>query len=425
LLADARERAAAWEPDLGAVVSEVDRPAEPGTAGGPLHGAVLGIKDLMAVAGAPLLRGAPALADPAPSEHDATAVARLAAAGASLAWTLQTHPLAFGIICPQTANPRATDRVAGGSSGGLAAAVAAGFVHGGLGTDTGGSVRIPAACCGVVGLKTTRGRVPLTGVADLAWSLDTVGPLAATVADAALLLDVVSGFDPADPVSEPVAPPPERDPSAPLRVGIPAQVASARMDDDVRSVWLGAVTALVEAGHRALPIDLPLLDGAHVSNGRVLAAEAAAVHEAALRERPDAFDPTVRPRLEHGLGLSAVEVARARRHGMLLRAQIWEAFAQVDVLCTPTLPCRVPPVGADEVVVGGERESVVAAMTRLTNPWNLTGVPAGSVPAGRDRDDAPVGVQVVGAWWDEPTVLRAMAALEEAVGGPWPAQAPR
>jgi aspartyl-tRNA(Asn)/glutamyl-tRNA(Gln) amidotransferase subunit A len=184
LLDDACTRAAAWEPDLGAVVTEVRR-LRPGaqTAGRPLHGAVLGIKDLMAVAGTPRLLGAPELAEPAPRADDAVAVARLADAGASIAFTLQTHPLAFGIITPQTGNPRAPGKVAGGSTGGVAAALAAGFIHGGLGTDTGGSVRIPAACCGVVGLKTTRGRVPLTGVADLAWSLDTVGPLAATVAD--------------------------------------------------------------------------------------------------------------------------------------------------------------------------------------------------------------------------------------------------
>lgn len=424
LLTDARARAARWEPDLGAVVSVVERPAEPGTAHGAVHGAVLGIKDLMAVEGAPLLLGAPSLADATPQERDATAVARLAAEGATIAWTLQTHPLAYGIICPQTANPRAPGRVAGGSSGGLAAAIAAGFVHGGIGTDTGGSVRIPAACCGVVGLKTTRGRVPLTGVADLAWSLDTVGPLAAAVADVELLLDVISGFDPADPVSEPIAPPPDRDHSSPLRIGIPVQVASARMDDDVRGVWLRAVEAAASEGHAVVPVDLPLLDGAHVSNGRVLAAEAAAVYEHLLREAPESFDPTVRPRLEHGLGLSAVEVARARRHGMRLRAQVWEAFTQVDVLCTPTLPCRVPPVGAEEIEVGGEAESVVAAMTRFTNPWNLTGMPAGSLPAGRDAEGRPVGVQVVGAWWDEPTVLRAMHVLEDALGGPWPCQEP-
>jgi aspartyl-tRNA(Asn)/glutamyl-tRNA(Gln) amidotransferase subunit A len=419
LLADARQRAAAWEPALGAVVTALDRlPA----ADGPLRGAVLGIKDLMEVAGAPLGLGAPPLADPTPREADATVVARLADAGGTLAWTLQTHPLAYGIITPQVANPRADGRVAGGSTGGVAAAIAAGFVHGGTGTDTGGSVRIPAACCGVVGLKTTRGRVPLTGVAALAWSLDTVGVLAGSVDDAWRLLDVASGPDPDDPVSEAPPPPPARDPDAPLRVGIPTHTAAARMDDDVRAVWLGAVEALQAAGASVRPVELPQLEGANAANGRILAAEAAAVWGAVFREEPERFHPSIRPRIQRGLDMAGPELALAHRHGAHLRAQLRAAFAAVDVLCTPTLPLRVPPVDTDGIDVGGEVEDVVAAMTRFTNPWNLTGVPAGSVPAGRDRDGAPVGVQVVGAWWDEAAVLDAMAIIEEATGGPWAAE---
>jgi aspartyl-tRNA(Asn)/glutamyl-tRNA(Gln) amidotransferase subunit A len=235
-------------------------------------------------------------------------------------------------------------------------------------------------------------------------------------------LDVITGFDAADPVSEPPVDPPPRDPDAPLRVGIPAQVANARMDDDVRAVWLQAVELLADNGARIVPIDVPLMDGANKANGQILAAEAAAVHGETLRERPEAIDPSVRPRLQLGAELSATTVALARRHGVALRAQVWEAFAHVDVLCTPTLPCRVPEVGAAQIEVGGEEESVVAAMTRFTAAWNLTGMPAGTVPAGRDRNGAPVGVQLAGAWWDEPTVLRAMAALESGLGGPWAAE---
>jgi aspartyl-tRNA(Asn)/glutamyl-tRNA(Gln) amidotransferase subunit A len=421
LLRDARARAAAWEPALGAVVTALERTP---VAGGPLHGAVLGIKDLMEVAGAPLGLGAPDLADPTPRTADATAVARLAAAGGTLAWTLQTHPLAYGIIAPQVANPRAPGRVAGGSSGGVAAALAAGFVHGGLGTDTGGSVRIPAACCGVVGLKTTRGLVPLTGVAALGWSLDTVGVLAATVADAALILDEIAGHDADDPVSEP-APPhlvAGPDPAAPLVIGVPTQVAQARMDDDVRAVWLRAIELLGAAGARVRPVELPQLDGANVANGRILAAEAAAVWEEAFTADPDRFHASIRPRLQRGLDARAVDVARARRHGTLLRAQLRSVLADVDVLCLPTLPCRVPPIDTDELLVGGKQEDVVAALTRFSNPWNLTGVPAGSVPAGRDRDGAPVGVQIVGPWWGEGRVLAAMAVIEAGSGGPWAAE---
>jgi aspartyl-tRNA(Asn)/glutamyl-tRNA(Gln) amidotransferase subunit A len=419
LLEDARTRADAWEPGLGAVVTPLDRVS---ATSGPLQGAVLGIKDLMEVAGAPLGLGAPALADPTPRTEDATVVARLAAAGSSIGWTLQTHPLAYGIIAPQVANPRAPGRVAGGSTGGVAAALAAGFVHGGVGTDTGGSVRIPAACCGVVGLKTTRGLVPLTGVAALAWSLDTVGVMAADVADTALLLSVVAGEDPDDPISQPAPPRPPRAPGAPLRVGIPAQVAAARMDDDVRAVWLRALEALRAAGATVRPVDLPQLEGANAANGRILAAEAAAVHGATFAEEPERFHPSIRPRLQRGLDMPAVDLALAHRHGAHLRHQLRRTFVDVDVLCTPTLPCRVPPVDTEDLIVGGEPEHVVPAMTRFTNPWNLTGVPAGSVPAGFDRDGAPVGVQLVGAWWTEDVVLEAMAAVEAGTGGPLPAE---
>jgi aspartyl-tRNA(Asn)/glutamyl-tRNA(Gln) amidotransferase subunit A len=417
LLADARARADAWEPDLGAVVTRLERL---GGGTGPLAGAVLGIKDLMEVSGAPLGLGAPALADPTPRESDATVVARLAEAGATLAWTLQTHPLAYGIITPQVANPRAPGRVAGGSTGGVAAALAAGFVHGGTGTDTGGSVRIPASCCGVVGLKTTRGLVPLSGVAALAWSLDTVGVLAASVDDVTALLDVMAGPDPDDPVSE-EAPPPVP-PSGVLRVGVPTQVAGARMDDDVRAAWLGAVDVLRRSGAEIRPVDLPQLDGAQTANGRILAAEAAAVWGAVFAEEPERFHPSIHPRLERGLAMPATDLARAHRHRAHLAAQLRGAFRDVDVLCTPTLPCRVPPVDTDMIDVGGKGEDVVMAMTRFTSPWNLTGVPAGSVPAGRDRDGAPIGVQVVGPWWGEAAVLTAMRLVEGGAGGPWPAE---
>lgn len=419
LLDDARARAATWEPHLGAVVAEIERePVE-----GPLHGAVLGIKDLMAVAGVPLGLGAPELADPRPQERDATAVARLVAAGATLAWTLQTHPLAYGIITPQTRNPRSPDRVAGGSTGGVAAAIAAGFIHGGLGTDTGGSVRIPAACCGTVGLKTTRGLVPQTGVAALAWSLDTVGVLADTVDGAAALLEVVAGPDPEDPANEP-APPSIPRPAGPLRVGVPSHTVDARMDEDVRAVWHSALEALRSTGAKVLPVELPHLEGANLANGRILAAEAAAVWGEVFERHPDRFHPTIQPRLRAGLEQPAVTLARALRHRTELAAELRAAFAEVDVLCTPTLPCRVPAVGREDLVVGGEPEHVVPALTRFTNPWNLTGVPAGSVPAGRDSDGAPVGVQLVGPWWGEPRVLAAMKVLETELGGPWPTANP-
>lgn len=395
-------------------------PPVTGAAGGSLSGMVVGIKDLLAVAGVRRTCGAPDLTAAAPQDTHATAVARLLGAGATVVATLALHQFAYGIVSPQVDNPRAPGRVAGGSSGGSAAALAAGIVQGSLGTDTGGSVRIPAACCGVVGLKTTRGLVPLTGVQPLAPSLDTVGPMARTVRETALLLEVIAGHDPADDYSMAAPPPVEPPPVERLRVGVPNQTRSACMDEDVRAVWMATLDDLAAAGATMVDVDLPTLDGAAAANGRILGAEAAVVHADDLDAHPDRFWPDVRSRLERGRSLQGTEAAVAYQHAARLRARLRQTFAHVDVLVTPTLPCRAPTVGTDPVVVGGETEAVVSAMTRFTNPWNLAGVPAGSVPAGSDGARGPVGVQVVGPWFAERAVLAVMATIEQCRGGPWP-----
>jgi aspartyl-tRNA(Asn)/glutamyl-tRNA(Gln) amidotransferase subunit A len=420
VLAVAGERAAAWEPWLGATVYPADRV---GATAGPLAGVVAGVKELIAVAGIPRTCGAAAfLGHPTPEKSDATVVARLVKAGASLLATLASHALAYGIVTPQTRNPRAPGRIAGGSSGGSAAALAAGIVQLALGTDTGGSVRVPAACCGVVGLKTTRGLVPLTGVADLAWSLDTVGPLARSVADVELALDAIAGFDPADPESRdtPLLPPPAR----PVRIGVPRQLDDMPVDADVRRVWRATLDDLAAADAALVAVDVPRLVEGSDENGVVIAAEAAAVHGERFAGQAHLLPESTRVRLARGVELAASRAARARRFGALLRADLRRLFADVDVLCTPTLPCRVPTVDTDPVVVEGVDEPLVAAVTRLTGVWNLAGVPAGSVPAGRDGGGAPIGVQVVGPWFGERRVLAVLAAVERARGGPWASAPP-
>lgn len=391
-----------------------------GRDGGPLDGVVAGVKDLLAVAGVARTCSAPELTEAAPQPAHATAVARLLDAGATIVATLTLHQFAYGIVSPQTRNPRAPDRVAGGSSGGSAAALATGIVQASLGTDTGGSVRIPAACCGVVGLKTTRGLVSLAGVQPLARSLDTVGPMARSVAEVRALLEAITGFDPGDDYSVEPPPPPHPPPVDRLRLGVPAQTRTAAMDDDVRAVWEATLEDLAQAGATVVDVDLPELQGANAANGRVLGAEAAAVHGDALAAHPDRFWPDVRARLEGGRDLRATALAGAHHHAARLRAALRRIFGEVDALVTPTLPCRAPPVGTDPVVVGGRPEPVVSVMTRFTGAWNLAGVPAGSVPAGTDSSGAPVGVQVIGPWFAEPTVLAVMAAVEETRGGPWP-----
>lgn len=422
-LVQARARRDAWEPALGAVATWLPEPIT-GPAGGPLAGVVTGIKDLLAVAGVRRTCAAPDLTDPAPQAAHATAVARLLDAGATVVATLALHQFAYGIITPQVRNPRAPDRVAGGSSGGSAAALAAGIVQASLGTDTGGSVRIPAACCGVVGLKTTRGLVPLTGVQPLAPSLDTVGPMARSVAETGLLLEVIAGYDPSDDYS--VAAPPPRDPPAVerLRIGVPVQTRSSRMDEQVRAAWQETLEALRGAGTIIIDVDLPSLRGANIANGRILAAEAALVHGERLAAHPDRLWPDVRSRLEGGRDLAATALAEAHHHGARLRAELRRAFGRVDALITPTLPCTTPTVGTDPITVGGEPEPVVAAMTRFTNPWNLAGVPAGSVPVGTDDRGAPMGVQVIGSWFADRTVLAVMAEIERRCCPPLPIETP-
>lgn len=389
----------------------------PPTGRGALDGHRVGVKELIGLTGVVRTAGAPAAVSPQPQESDAVVVQRVRAAGGHVVAVTTSHALAYGIITPSTRNPRAPARVAGGSSGGSAAALALGLVDVALGTDTGGSVRIPAACCGVVGLKTTHGRIPLTGVQPLAPSLDTVGPMARSVAATATLFGVLDA-----------GPTPALDLTAgDLRVGLPQQIWQARMDEEVRRLWLAVVDDLRCAGASIRSVDIGELVGAEHANGRILGAEALEEHAAVLDRAPAAVPADVRSRLEAARELAAREVLGARRHRERLRDDLATTFADCDVLCTPALPCLVPPLDTDPIDVGGQPEAVVQAMTRFTNPFNLAGVPAGSVPAGRERAPsargragAPMAVQLVGAESRDERVLQAMAVVESLRGGPWP-----
>lgn len=400
-------------PNLGAVVGEVSRPAT--RPGGPASGLRLGVKELMDVAGVVTTCGAPGLVDPGPATSDAAAVTTLLEAGAELVATTATHPFAYGIVTSATGNPRAPDRIAGGSSGGAAAGLAAGLWDVALGTDTGGSVRIPAACCGVVGLKTTRGAISVDGVQPLAPSLDTVGPLARSAATCALAWAVLAGVE---------VPPLDAD--RPLRVGLLRELRAVGLDDEVRTAFDAAAAALRTEGVVVVGVPAPLLPSTGAANARILAAEALQVH----RERLAAFpDPAVWPadvwaRLQAAQDLDPAVVDGARALRARWRADLRGIFSAVDVLLSPALPCRVPHVGEDPVCVAGRMQPLVAAMTRLANPWNLAGVPAGVVPFARDADGGPVAVQVIGPEGGEAVVLDAMARLERLAGGPWPVVEP-
>ena len=389
---------------FGAVVTWVERPP----LDGPLAGLRVGVKDLIAVAGTPRLCGAPALVDPTPQARDATVVARLAEAGAAIVATTATHEFGWGVLTPATTNPRAPDRIAGGSSGGSAAALAAGIVDGALGTDTAGSIRIPAACCGVVGLRPTHRGLPMDGVQALAPSFDTVGPMARDVATVTQLFRALAGRSADAPL-----------PTA-LRVGVVHEVNEGPLDPAVRSALSDLVQAL-SPGARVQPLSLPDLARTHAATALILAAEEVKVHERTLAEHGQLLSDGVRSALEASRALAPADVLEARRTAGLWRDRMTGVFAGVDVLLVPVLPCIVPRVGATTVEVEGQGERVSTALTRLNTPWSLAGLPAGAVPVARDAGGGPIGMQVVGRWGGEDQVLAAMALIERTVGGPWPA----
>ncbi|MFQ5460507.1 MAG: amidase, partial [Anaerolineae bacterium] len=372
-------------------------------------------KDLFDVAGVPTTAGS-ALRAQAVAKADSTVVSRLRAAGAVILGKSHTHEWALGTTSNNphfgpARNPWDTDRIPGGSSGGNAAGLAARLFAGAVGSDTGGSVRIPAALCGVVGLKPTRGLVSLRGVVPLSWSLDHAGPMARTAEDAALLLDAIAGFDAGDPASRrppegpPVAPGLRGDPRG-LAIGIPADYFWDEVVPEVAALCRQAVAVLEDAGARIVEVPPLGWRAAARASGRILLADAAAYHQATLAENAVAYGADVRARLETGLGLAGVDVARARREMDVWRRRLEDLFGHVDLLATPTTGNTAEPIAGIEGV------AAAASLTARTSPFNLTGLPAASVPCGFTAAGLPVGLQLVGREWQEATVLRAAAAYQ-------------
>jgi aspartyl-tRNA(Asn)/glutamyl-tRNA(Gln) amidotransferase subunit A len=396
-----------------AAARRADEELRAGIDRGPLHGIPVGVKDLFDVAGVPTTAGSPLFQGRVPSE-DATAVARLRAAGAVLTGKHNTHELAYGTttINPHTGaarNPRNPARITGGSSGGSAAAVADGMCFGALGTDSGGSIRGPAALCGVVGLKPTYGRVPLTGVVALAWSVDHAGPLARTVEDVALLLTAIAGFDPRDPTSADVPTPDyfadlERGVQG-LRLGLLRAPQSVRAEPAVRAAVEKAAHRLADAGAEVVEVQAPLLAEADAVSFTIMGAEAAAYHLERLRAYPEQFGADVFERLATGATLPAVDYIQAQRARALLTAQVEGWFARVDAVLLPAAARTAPEIGPDAA-------RQMRAYPSPRRPFNLTGHPAVSVPCGIDALGLPIGLQIVGRYWDETTVLRVAAAWE-------------
>ena len=378
---------------------------------GPLHGIPFALKDLYDTAGIRTTAGSSFLRERVP-EEDALVVTKLTEAGMVLTGKLGLHEFAFGTssLNPHHGdvhNPWDPGRIPGGSSGGSGAAIAAGSCLGTLGTDTGGSIRIPASLCGVVGLMPTYGRVSRRGVLPLCWTLDHVGPLAKTVEDAALILNAIAGHDPDDPGSADL---PVDDYTSALgrdlqgiRVGVPRDPFWLDCGDDVAAACETALETLRGLGATLSEVELPL----EASAGRlsIIWTEAAAYHHERLRDSPQGFGEDVRTALEGGHAIPATTYINDQR---LRRKLIDEASAvlqQVDVLVSPTTPATAPPIS-----VGDPRRR----LARYTHHYDVTGIPAISLPCGFDAAGLPIGLMIGARHFDEVTMCRVAHAYEQA-----------
>ncbi|MEU3680735.1 MULTISPECIES: amidase [Streptomyces] len=386
---------------------------------GPLHGIPMALKDLIDAEGLPTTASSHVRAGHV-AEHDSGVAERLRAAGAVLLGKTHTHEFAYGLITPQTNNAWDHGRVAGGSSGGSAVAVAAGGATFAMGTDTGGSVRVPAALNGVVGLKPTYGLVPRTGVTSLSWSLDHVGPLTRTVRDAELVLSATAGHDPRDPASVP-GPAPDRFPEGDLRglrVGVPRNYYFDRVVPEVEESLRGAIERLAELGAELVDVEIPMARHIQAVQWGLMVPEATAYHERSLRATPDLYAADVRVLLEAGALTSAGDYLRAQRARTMMREAWARMLDGVDVLAAPTVPMTAAEAGRETVEwADGTTESVSDAYVRLCAPANITGVPALTLPVGHDRAGLPIGMQLMARPFCDAAVLRVGRAYEESVTG--------
>ncbi len=389
---------------------------------GPLHGVPIGLKDLYYTKGVRMTVGTKILRDFVP-DYDAAVTERFADAGAVLMGKLQMHEFALGAtsVNPHDGparNPWNPDRITGGSSGGSGAAVAAGQCMAALGSDTGGSIRIPGALCGIVGLKPTFGRVSRHGVYPLSWSLDTVGPMTRSVRDSAIVLNAIAGYDPRDPSSVDV--PSEdfadgiEDGVAGLRIGIPDDFFYDVISSEVSEAVCATAGVLSELGADVERCSIPALNHALGISSAILVTEAAETVFDKLRDRPEDIGADVRARLRLGAVTPAIDYIKAQRARSAYNAQLDEAMREYDLLLAPSVAVGATGITQEFVEVAGRQENALSLMSRLTRPFNLTGQPTISVPCGFTSEGMPIGMQIAGRQWREATVLRAAHAYERA-----------
>ena len=399
----------------------------------PLLGIPIALKDNLWTRGIRTTAGSKILRDFVPSV-DATVARKLARAGAILLGKTHMHEFAYGITGHNAHygpahNPWALDHISGGSSSGSAVAIAAGLCTASVGTDTGGSIRVPSAMCGIVGLKPTFGRVSVSGTVPLAPSFDHVGPLARSVPDAALLLGLIAGRDPLDPTSSPrrvedyVAA--LRKPLRKFRLGLPREHYWDKLDPEVRRATEAAVRDLEKHGALVREISLPHVRESNESATDMSLVEARHVHELAgyFPGSANEYTEEVRQRIDAGGQVPGIKYLQALDMRKRLHSEFDAAFQEVDVIVAPTVPVPAPPITAEFVQIDGEQIGVRPALVGMNRPANFTGLPAMSVPCGFTREGLPIGLQLIGRAFDEITLLRVAFAYEKSHD--WGARHPR
>jgi len=399
---EARQRARQADEELAA-----------GRDRGPLHGVPLSVKDLIDIRGVPTT-AASRVREGHIAERDAPAIAHLVEAGAVFIGKTNLHEFAFGTTNEDSAygpshNPHDRARSPGGSSGGSAASVAAGMALATIGTDTGGSVRIPAAACGIVGLKPSLGEISTAGVVPLSHTFDHVGPLTQTVADAALTYHALLG-DPAAAVPAPM-------PVAGVRLAVPRPYFCDLLDDEVRERFEEALERLRAMGVRIDDIEIPHAADVAPIYLHIQLADASAYHAATLEAMPERYTEAVRLRLEMGRYVLAEDYVRALAGRDALVREVDAALAQHDALVLPSLAIPAPLIGATTVQIAGTSQPVRNVMLRLTQLFNVTGHPAISIPAGLTQRGLPCGVQLVGRRGQTDALLRVALASEALIRG--------
>ncbi len=437
LLAEALERIDQLDGDIQAFVTvmrdqayeeaeKAENEQRTGLFRGPLHGIPIGVKDIVAVKDVRMTAGSKVLVDYVPQE-DATVVEQLRRAGAVIIGKTNTHEFAYGTYTPSTRNPWNLARIAGGSSGGSAAAVAAGMCPGAIGSDTGGSIRIPSACCGITGLKPTYGRVSTYGVIPLSWSLDHVGPMGHNAEDCAILFDAIARYDPRDPnsVSGPpgaasitlIGGPEGRGPLSlqGIKLGIPPETFVSPLDPEVRAAWRAALLVLQEEGAEMIDVDVPSPPLKMYRTIQMPEASLAHMERDWLTDSLEAYSERTRSLLLQGQTIPAVDYLRAQQQRRTFSSNLRATMQRVNALVLPTIPMPAIPIelADQDIQIDGVTQNATVAHLRLNMPFNLAGLPTISLPCGFTAGGLPIGLQLVGKPFEESMILRIAHAYQQ------------